>query len=145
MPCALGQKIGLIKKMEEMVGVSFFPSHPLLVSGHWLMWSDGSGFWPGGQGWGVTITHWGCISHRDLSVTRLSFGPFCFLTAGPNALVTESVKKSHESPWDASKGSRWWIFWGLWGAAFTSTCIKKDKKKQQKKQNKTQILQCPHN
>lgn len=37
-PCALRQKIGFIKKTEELVG--FFGP---VVSGHWVMWRDGEG------------------------------------------------------------------------------------------------------
>lgn len=37
-PCALRQKIGFIKKTEELV--RFFG---LVVSGHWVMWRDGEG------------------------------------------------------------------------------------------------------
>lgn len=70
-PCALRQKIGFIKKTEELV--RFFGP---VVSGHWVMWRDGEGL--GLEDWGgagqrqsgedntPTQEH---ITHTDMSLT----------------------------------------------------------------------------
>lgn len=83
MPCALRQKIGFIKKTEELV--KFFG---LVVSGHWVMWRDGEG--PGLElvgepvrdgGERTTPPTQGRITHADASLTILCFQPLCSFTA----------------------------------------------------------------
>lgn len=94
MPCALRQKIGFIKKTEELVKI-----FGLVVSGHWVMWRDGEG--PGLELWvgvGGGSQRWrredttptqGHITHADASLSVLRFQPLCSFAARTDCLLAD--------------------------------------------------------
>lgn len=107
-PCALRQKIGFIKKTEELV--RFFGP---VVSGHWVMWRDGEGLGlEGGEG-GWSETEWRrqhprTGAHHSLwHVPRWTHGfcHFALLQQEQAGLVTESDRVTGQSQDDREEGS----------------------------------------